>query len=331
MGLRMSFLAQEAATRLKGSAIVELARIIDWGRLEKLMGKLGRTNYGPKGYDTIKMLKGLILQNWYSLSDRELEEALRVRLDFMVITGLSEVPDATTICRFRNTLIQEKVMDKLLKELNKQLEERGLKVKESKGAILDATIIESCSRPNKRLETVAVDREEERVYEVTSMTTSCDRDAAWLKKGNKYHYGYKGFAVIDAEAGYIENIHVTPANVSEMTEFKEVVHKVEKMGRRLYADKGSASKENRCITRSKGFKNGIMEKAHKNKPLSYWQRCFNKLISKVRYKVEQCFGTLKRKFKFTRAAYKTTIKVEAQMIMKSIAFNLLKAINMSVA
>ena len=327
----MSFLAYEAAERLKDSAILELSRIIDWSRFERIMGRLGRTNYGPKGYNTIKMLKALILQNWYSLSDNELEEALRVRLDFMVITGLSEVPDSTTICRFRNTLIQEKVMDKLLKELNKQLENRGLKVKESKGAILDATIIESCNRPNKRLETIAVDREEEQVYEVTKMITSCDSEATWLKKGNKYHYGYKGFVVTDAEDGYIETVHVRPANVSEMTEFKEVIPKIEKSGRRLYTDKGSASKENRDITRSKGFKNGIMEKAKRNGPLSYWQRRFNKLIGKVRYKVEQCFGTLKRKFKFIRASYKTTVKVEAQMIMKSITFNLLKAINISVA
>jgi len=328
---RMSFLAQEAAARIKGSTIVALASIIDWSRLRKIMGKLDRTNYGPKGYEAIKMLKALILQNWYSLSDTELEEALRVRLDFMVITELSEVPDSTTICRFRNKLIQEKVMEKILKEINNELEQKGLKIKESKGAILDATIIASCSRPHKRLETIAVDREEEVVHEVINITTSCDPDAAWLKKGKKYNYGYKGFLVTDAEDGYIEAVHVTPANISEVTEFKEAIKKVECNGRRMYTDKGSASKENRYILRSKGFKNGIMEKAYKNNPLSYWQRCFNKLISKVRYKVEQCFGTLKRKFKFTRASYKSTVKVEAQMLMKSMAFNLLKAINKSAA
>jgi IS5 family transposase len=163
---RMSFLAQEAAARIKGSSIVALASIIDWSRLRKIMGKLDRTNYGPKGYEAIKMLKALILQNWYSLSDTKLEEALRVRLDFMVITELSEVPDSTTICRFRNKLIQEKVMEKILKEINNELEQKGLKIKESKGAILDATIIASCSRPHKRLETIAVDREEEVVHEV---------------------------------------------------------------------------------------------------------------------------------------------------------------------
>ncbi|WP_236870681.1 transposase, partial [Candidatus Bandiella numerosa] len=42
------------------------------------------------------------------------------------------------------------------------------------------------------------------------------------------------------------------------------------------------------------IKNGLMEKAKKNKPLTHWQKLFNRLISKSRYKVEQGFGTLKR-------------------------------------
>lgn len=323
----MSFLEQEAAARLQNSAILSLAQLIDWSKLERQMGRLGRTNYGPKGYNSLKMLKSLILQNWYSLSDNELEEALRVRLDFMVVTGLDEVPDATTICRFRNTLIKEGLLDKLLKEINDQLEGRGLKVKESRGAILDATIITSCSRPNKMLETISVDREEGEIYEVSGIKHSCDADAAWLKKGKKYYYGYKGFVVTDAEDGYIETVHVTPANVSEMKEFEVVVQKVEKGKRRLYTDKGSSSEKNRGLVRSSGFRNGIMEKANRNAALSYWQKRFNKLISKVRYKVEQCFGTLKRKFKFSRASYITTTKVHGQMVMKSIAFNLLKAVN----
>lgn len=70
-----------------------------------------------------------------------------------------------------------------------------------------------------------------------------------------------------------------------------------------------------------------MKKAHKNKPLTSAQKRFNRLISKVRYKVEQGFGTLKRTFRFERASYLTTSKVQAQMTLKAIAFNLLKAFN----
>lgn len=69
----------------------------------------------------------------------------------MVITGLTTVPDETTICRFRNLLSAQDLYQPLLDEVNNLLRENGLKVQESKGAIIDATILQSCSRPKKSL------------------------------------------------------------------------------------------------------------------------------------------------------------------------------------
>lgn len=324
----MSFLVHEAQSRLEKSSLVKLSNLIDWEKLQSKMGNLGRSGYGPHGYNSLKLFKALILQAWHNLSDEGLEEALRVRLDFMVITGLTEVPDHTTLCRFRNLLTQLKLWDSLLLELNRQLESCGLKVKQSQGAILDATIIESAARPGKQLEAVAVDREEESgaVFETQgSETLSKDTDATWLKKGKKSYFGYKGFMVTDQEDGYIEQIHVTPAHVSEVKEFEKVIK--DRSDKRLYGDKGYASKSNKDLLKVKGIKNGLMEKARKNKPLSHWQKLFNRLISKIRYKVEQGFGTLKRKFKMARASYFTTPKVHGQMVLKAIAFNLLKGLN----
>ena len=292
------------------------------------MGKLGRSGYGPPGYNSLKLLKALILQAWHNLSDESLEETLRVRLDFMVITGLSEVPDHTTLCRFRNLLTRLILWDPLLSALNTQLESRGLKVKQSQGAIVDATIIESAARPGKQLEAIMVDREEEAesVFETQgSEILSKDPDATWLTKGKKSYFGYKGFMVTDKEDGYIEQIHVIPAHVSEVKELEKVVK--DRRDKRLYGDKGYASKNNKDLLKIKGIKNGWMEKAKKNKPLSHWQKLFNRLISKVRYKVEQGFGTLKRKFKMTRASYFTTPKVHGQLTLKAMAFNLLKGLN----
>lgn len=101
---------------------------------------------GERPYDPIKMFKAILLGQWYSLSDPALEEALCVRLDFMIFTGfelLEDCPDETTLCRFRNRLIEHGLEKKLFNEINNQLEELGLKVRNASGAILDATIIES--------------------------------------------------------------------------------------------------------------------------------------------------------------------------------------------
>ncbi|MBY0280821.1 MAG: transposase [Alphaproteobacteria bacterium] len=46
------------------------------------------------------MLKVLILQARHNLSDKRSEEALRVRLDFIVIADFVEISDHTTFFRF---------------------------------------------------------------------------------------------------------------------------------------------------------------------------------------------------------------------------------------
>lgn len=322
----MSFLTCEARERLKNNQLIQAFRLIDWDPVKKNMGKLGRSGYGPSGYVPVDLLKALILQAWHNISDEELEEALRVRLDFMVITGLEKVPDHTTLCRFRNLLIGQNLWEYHLGMVNHQLEQKGLKVKESQGAIIDATLIESAARPRKEMQGMAIDRAEARQYAVNKQVTlSKDPDATWLKKGKRSYFGYKGFMIVDQEDGYMDQVHVTPAHVSEVKELEEIIKK--RQDKRLYGDKGYASQGNRDLLRSKKIKNALMEKARRNKTLTHWQKVFNRMIAKVRYKVEQGFGTLKRKFKFARASYFTTAKVQGQMALKPIAFNLLKATN----
>jgi IS5 family transposase len=324
----MSFLVYETRQRLQKNSLVTMSQMINWEGFRDRMGDLGRSGYGPGGYDPVKMFKALVLQAWHSLSDYELEDALRVRLDFMVITGLEKVPDSTTICRFRNLLIKRGLLEVLFKAMNQELERQGFKVKVSQGAILDATVIASACRPKKELEMIPTDREEEETSLDTKVEInhSKDPDATWLKKGNRSHFGYKGFMTTDLEDGFITHVHVTSAHVSEVKELANILPQTKIRGR-LYADKGYASQANKDQLKVYGLKNGIMEKAKRNKPLSLWQKRFNRLISKVRYKVEQGFGTLKRRFGFARAAYRTKAKVQGQMVLKAMAFNLLKALN----
>ena len=135
--------------------------------------------------------------------------------------------------------------------------------------------------------------------------------------------GYKGFVKTDASDGYIE-VHSTPANTSEVGELEPMMEKDSR--RRLFADKGYASESNRQLLRENKMKDGIMHKASRGNPLSFWQLMKNKLISKVRYKVERAFGTLKRKFAMARARYCGLKKVCGELCLKAICFNLNKAL-----
>ena len=95
----------------------------------------------------------------------------------------------------------------------------------------------------------------------------------------------------------------------------------------VYADKGYDSKENRQHLEDHQLLDGIMRKAHRNRPLTEAQTKRNRYLSKTRYVVEQSFGTLHRKFRYARAAYFGLCKVSAQSHLKAMCLNLLKAAN----
>ncbi len=332
----MSFFVFGARQRLNNeNQLLKLDQLIDWRSISALLTRVHKNDVDPlggqKGYNNLSMFKAVLLGQWHSLSDAALEEAIRIRLDFILFTGLespNETPDETTLCRFRNLLIEQGLDEKLFHEINAQLERHGLKIKKAEAAVVDATLISSAARPRQTLEPLAMDREEPAVTEQTTrclVQESVDPDAKWLVKGKKAYFGYKAFVIADAEAGYIRSIHVTGANQSECTELPQLLAHVN--AQRLLADKGYASKNNREALKACGIKDGIMHKATRGNPLRYSQKLFNRLISKKRFIIEQGFGTLKRRFHFSRASYMTRLKVAGQLRLKAMCFNLLKAIN----
>src|SRR5437764_13882886 len=62
---------------------------VKWCRFEKLLLRLKPEGAGRPPYDPLLMLKALLLQQWYRLSDAELEEALNDRVSFRRSFGLS--------------------------------------------------------------------------------------------------------------------------------------------------------------------------------------------------------------------------------------------------
>lgn len=274
------------------------------------------------------MFKLLLLGQWYSLSDRELANCLKLRIDFLYFTGFAptdNLPDYSTINKFRNLLIQKNKYKKLFKTLNKQLNELGLCIDNAKGAIIDATLVESAGRPNKYMENPPEDRSEDEATP-TDISYGKDKDAKWIKKGKKSHYGYKVFASVDDKHGFIQAIHTESAEVYEAHRLEVMLEDITATA--ILADKAYDTKANRELLKDNKIKNRILQKAQKNRPLSKRQKRRNILISKVRYKVEQCFGTLKRKFNFARASYFSTVKVNAQALLKAMCFNALKAVNL---
>ena len=340
--MQMSFGSIELAQRLKeNSALMKIDALIDWEQLRPSLRGLYKRELSNSGgqepFDALMMFKAILLGQWHSLSDAALEQALCVRIDFLHFCGLSlsdAIPDETTLCRFRNRLVVNDKLDSLLAAINEQIQSHGLMIKGVTGAVIDATLIESAARPNKTI-LLEVDAEGKTVqFEdgsqpgiICAEEQSADPDATWLKKGKKSHFGYRSYIVVDTQDGYVCGVHTAPANQSEMMHFEAAINGAHIEANRVYADKGSASNANRQFLRKHKIKSAIMYRAYKNKPLSARQKLANKLISKKRYIVEQCFGTVKRLFRMGRASYFRTVKVNAQVVMKSICMNLKKAAN----
>ena len=327
----------------KNNQLIKLALLIDWNPIRAILFKVHKRDdlvrSGGFSYDKLKMFKAILLGQWHSLSDAKLEEVLNVRLDFMRFCGFElddQIPDHSSLNRFRNKLIQRKLEEKLFAEVNHQLEKHQLKVNKAEAAIIDATVIESGARPRRVLE-VSEDRNEllalssdtvkseEPAATNYEVVESCDKDAKWLKKGKRSYYGYKAFLSVDSGDGYINDIHVTPANVSEINEFDEITKNVN--AKRVMSDKGYASSKNRESLRARKIKNGVMHKATSKRELNKREKLFNRIVSKSRYVVERTIGTLKNHFCCGRAKYLGLVKVKAQLFLKAICHNLLKAVN----
>lgn len=363
--MQESFGSMEMAARVRrDSALTKAHALINWEQLRPLLTGLYKREAsragGQEPIDALLMFKATLLGQWHSLSDPKLEEALRVRIDFMHFCGLSlsdNVPDETTLCRFRNRLIKTDKLNPLLAAVNAQLQGHGLMVARATGAVVDATLIAAAARP--RGETTIENESEinsdngasartcaaesspvasaatatEPIADVApstspvtvTHTSSVDPDATWLKKGSKSYFGFRTYASVDDEDGYIRGVHSAPANQSETKHFEPAVKSCDFKPERVYADKGFASQANRTHLHSQAIKSAIMHKVQRNKPLSTRQKNANKRISKTRYIVEQCFGTMKRLFGMSRASYLGTAKVNAQFTLKAICFNLLKA------
>jgi len=287
----------------------KLLGLVKWYRFEKILSKLrdessaGRPAYGP-----LLMFKALLLQSLYGLSDAELEDALNDRLSFRRFVGLSleeAVPDHSTLCRFRNMLVEAKLLDKLFAELDKQLDAAGMILR--RGTMLDATVIETtASRPPFG------DKDAKPI----------DPDAAFVRRQGKSgsSYGYKAHVAVDQHSGLIRKVITTPANVNDTTPADLLICGDE---RAVLADAAYHTHAREDALKARSIKPRLMRRPNKHhKQLSPRLQKLNNLIARQRSAVETTFATLKRRMGLGFIRYHGLVKATAQVTLASIAFNM---------
>lgn len=252
------------------------------------------------------LLRIMILQHLYGLSDPQAEEQIKDRLSFQKFIQLDaheSVPDETTICRFRQRLIETGLHETLLGLLNQQLEARGYIIKTT--TIVDATIIESSrKRPS---------------VESATQGTAPDAQASYTRKAGGSFYGYKAHLCSDAEHPLIQSAAISTANVYDGLVFEQIVPADTKM---VYGDKAYDTKANQAWLRERGIHSGILKKPAHHIKLSRKDVKLNHKKGLFRRNIERIFGHLKQWQGYRRARYLSLVKNQLEVTLKAVAYNL---------
>ena len=289
------------------SGVLErIAGLVKWYRFEKLLGGLRGDGPGHPGWPALVLYKALLLQSLYGLSDRELEEALCDRLSFRRFCGLSleeTVPDHTVLNRFRNLLIEKRLLEKLFAELDRQLDKAGVMVKH--GTMLDATLIEAASAPG------------------SGERPSVDADARFggpKKKGGGFTFGYKAHVGVDEGSGLIRSVIATPANVNDTVPADDLIRGDETA---VWADAAYHTHAREAALKARGIKPRLARRPNKHhRDLPPRLKRYNRLIARRRAAVETTFATLKNRMRLTRIRYVGLVKARAQITLAAIGFNM---------
>jgi len=292
-----------------GDRLAEVEPLIDWETFKPIVAGL-YTNDGPQGgrpnVDPVVMVKMLVLQAWYGLSDPELERQATDRISFRRFLGYPEsIPDSTTVWLFRERLA-ETGRDRLLwAELQRQLDEKGLQVR--KGVVQDASFITS-DPGHARADKPRGDEAQ----------TRRSRDGAWTKKGGKSFFGYKLHLKMDLNHGLIRCLEATAANVHDSRV------DLSRPGEVVYRDKGYQGVEPR------GW-DATMKRASRGHPLSIWDRLRNRRISRKRCPGERPFAVIKRVFGSGHVLVTSLPRVRVKLVFACLCFNLLRLRGLAVA
>jgi IS5 family transposase len=306
-----SYLFRKAYKKIHklGDRLAKIEPLIDWEAFRPIIRDL-YDNRTPKGgrpnVDEVVMVKMLVLQQWYGLSDLELERQANDRLSFRRFLGFpGEIPDATTVWLFRERLA-ESGRDRLVwEELQRQLDEKGLEVK--KGVVQDATFI--TSDPGH------APAEEPRGNEAR---TRRSRDGTWAKKGSRSSFGYKLHSKTDTGLGLIRDLETTTASVHDSRV------DLSRPGEVAYMDKAYFGVEIRGYS-------AAMRRGARGHPLGIRDKLRNRRINRKRAPGERPFAVIKRVFHAGHVLVTTVPRVHVKMVFSCLCFNLAQLGTLGVA
>ena len=239
------------------------------------------------------MLRMYLMQIWFNLSDEGIEDSIydsyAMRSFMHIDFNEQQVPDATTLLKFRHMLERNKIGEKIFADVNERLDKSGLIM--HGGTIVDASLIAAPKSTKNK-------------------TGERDPEMHQTKKGNEWYFGMKVHAGVDAATGYVHSLTGTSANMHDVSETSKLIRKDDHV---VYGDSGylGASErpeikhdeqlsqvEFRINKRPSGLK-----MADDFKGMN-WDKKMEHEKSAVRCKVEHPFLIVKRQMGYAKVVYK---------------------------
>ena len=282
----------------KREFLTEMERVVPWRELVSVVapfapeGKRGRP---PFSVET--MLRIHFMQQWFTLSDPAMEEALHdvpLFREFAHLSWDQRFPDETTILRFRHLLEKHKLADEILATVNAVLQRRGLMLKA--GTVVDATLIAAPSSTKNK-------------------TGERDPEMHQTKKGNQWYFGMKAHIGVDAQSGLTHTVRGTSANVNDVVEANSLLHGQETDA---LGDAGYQGVEKRPDAKTEvrwhtAMRPGKRRALDKSTPCGELADKIEKIKASIRAKVEHPFRVIKRQFGHVKVRYRGLAKNTAQL------------------
>lgn len=332
LGLFDEYFLMERLTKLK-DPLVKLEAHIDWDIfrpvLEVAFNKpANRNKMGRPPFDRTLMFKILILQSLYSLSDDQMEYQITDRLSFrrfLKLKSSDKVPDSKTIWKFRETLIEEGVIEALFARFNQALDDQCVFART--GQIVDASFVEVPKQRNTRDENSQIKQGEtpESWKQQPNKLRQKDVDARWTQKNKMNFYGYKNHIKIDQGTNLIGTYVVTPASMHDSQALDDLINERDG-GQPLYGDAAYIGQEasiDKCE-----MVDQIHEKGTSTQKLTENQKANNRRKSSIRCRIEHVFGFMTNTM---RAMYIGTIgieRAEAKIGLVNLTYNMMRCVQL---
>ena len=291
-----SFSQAEFATKKKTTRrekfLARMEEVIPWAKLLAVLephypkGQRGRP---PVGLE--RMLRVYFLQQWYGLADVSLEDALydsqALRGFALIDLSVDDVPDATTLLKFRRLLETHDLCKGLFIAINADLTARGLLRRE--GTLVDATLI--AAPPSTK------NKDKQR-----------DPEMHQTKKGNQWYFGMKAHIGADRDSKLVPTVVATAANVADITRTSELLHGEEQQ---VHADAGYTGVEKRAeivalerkIDWQIAGKRGVIKAMAEGAEKEAW-KAVEKAKASVRAFVEHPFHIIKNIFRHRKVRHR---------------------------